>query len=161
LRRGLHEDNVTQHNSLSHLSRDQVTALAHRAHKAKRNAEAKIMAAGKILIGGGAALGTAALLGNMMGGLEYEYETAENKEAIDAGTEPDPRKWGAVDKDVAIAAIIATLGLVGALVSKKDSAQFASYTVAQAGIGGLSGAVYSKSHAVSFNRKKTDTENAA
>lgn len=112
------------------------------------------MAVGKLAVGGAAAIGTAGLIGNWMGGLEYEYETSEKKDDIDAGNEPDPRKWGAVDKDVGVGLLIALSGIMIAAVAKKDSTQFMAYTVAQAGTGALSGAVYAKSHSAGYNRAK-------
>lgn len=95
---------------LARLSKEQVIQMAHRLRSHKRNAEGKVTA---ILTGlGTTVLSTASggLMGYWMGSAEYEYN--QNKAAIDAGDEPDPRQWFGVDKDLLISFLIAVVGLI-------------------------------------------------
>ncbi len=143
---------------LAKLNKDQAIELAHRAQRSRRNQENKMAKLVTTLLAGGLGAGFAGALGYWMGQAEYEYETSEDKEAIDAGDEPDPRKWFGVDKDLIVAVGVTGLGLLLMLSGKGEKMVKTGAGMLTVGLGGLAGALYSKGHASGYKSMSDDEE---
>ncbi len=147
---------------LAKLNKEQAIELAHRAQRSRRNQENRMA---KLAIGavtGAVGVGFAGALGYWMGQAEYEYETSEDKEAIDAGDEPDPRKWFGIDKDIIVAGLVTAGGLLLMLSAKGEKAVKTGAGIFAVGMTGLGGAVYSKGHASgSKSMQESEDEDAA
>lgn len=138
------------------LSKEQALELARRSVKMRKNDEGRMAKVMTSLVGGGAGVAFGAALGYWMGQAEYEYETAENKDAIDAGDEPDPRKWFGIEKDLAAAIIVAGAGIAFLLVKNAKLNRIGSM-VASAGFGGLAASLYAKGHESGYKAAKEGT----
>lgn len=143
---------------LAKLTKEQAIELAHRTQRARKNEEGKMAKIGTSAIGGALAAVTGGILGYWAGQAEYEYETAENKEAIDAGDEPDPRKWFGIEKELVVALVITGVGFLAMAFAKNAKLAKAGALFVAAGTGGLAAALYSKGHQSGYKSLKEAEE---